>query len=262
MNFQNIPRKDTLVKAAYEPKLDAFVAFDYKAIEYRMLAYYLAAELGDNQMAENFKAGLDPHTETARMMLDIYDRELTDAERQVGKVGNFSIIFLGGTPTIQRQLQCDYKRAKYLLDKLHENMPGIKQLQASIDDALAERGGVKEGYVTSIAGRHLHPKPGEREPSRLLLNGLIQGGAAELMRRGLRVTHTNLKSMGLDSHIVNVVHDDLMLDCPKSELDEVIACVPDWLRDDLVDPVVPVEVDVEVSFTTWAEKTKLKELNV
>jgi DNA polymerase-1 len=233
------------------PKLDAFLSFDYKAIEYRMLAYYLAAQLGDFEMAENFKAGKDPHAETARLILEIDERPLTDVERQTGKVLNFSIIFLGGTPTIMRQLGCDYKRAKYLLGRLHEEMPGIEQLLELIRERIQER-----GYVESIAGRHLHPKPGERQPERLLLNGLIQGGAAEIMRRGLRITHEALKKEGFKAHGVNVVHDELLLDCPFDELEDLVGMVPGWLRDRVVDPIVPVEVDIEVSTTTWAGKEK------
>lgn len=262
MNFQNIPRQDKVVKAAFQPKLDAFLSFDYKAIEYRMLAYYLAAQLGDTQMADNFKAGLDPHTETARLMLDIPDRPLTDAERQVGKVGNFSIIFLGGIPTIMRQLGCDAKRAKYLLQKLRDGMPGIALIQQGIREALEERRSRDEpnGYVLSISGRHLHPKPGEKDPSRLLLNGLIQGGAAEIMRRGLREVHHNLHEQGFTAHAVNVVHDEVLLDAPKDELERLADVVPSWLRDDVVDPIVPVEVDIEVSYTTWADKEKFERM--
>ena len=258
MNFQNIPRKDKVVKAAFRPKLDALMFFDYKQIEYRILAYYLAMEAGDMRMAEDFKAGRDPHSETARLMLGIEDdRPLEDWERQVGKTGNFSIMYLGGIPTLMRQLGCDARRAKELLFALRDSMPGIGQIQESIREVLEERGkgNPEKGWITTLAGRQLHPKPGERDPSRLLFNGLIQGGAAEVMRDGLIRVHDGLREQGLSGHLVNVVHDEFCFDVPSEELPVLYKSVPVYMDPyPHVSEVVPVEVDCEVSFGTWADK--------
>lgn len=258
MNFQNIPRGNKLIKKAFLPKLDCLVYFDYSQIEYRLLAYYLAAQLGDYTMADNFKAGIDPHAATARVMLGYpADRELTDAERQVGKTGNFSIIYAGGVPTIMRQLKCDERRAAQLLKALKAGMPGIKALNNEIYSIYDDR-----GYIKTIAGRHLTVDPaivkkrGENRARSALLNYLIQGGAAELMRDALRKTHYMLADQGFKAHMVSVVHDEIQIDAPEGELERLQLLVPPCMGNEEVESYVPIGVDMEVSRQSWADKTK------
>jgi DNA polymerase-1 len=257
MNFQNIPRSDKTIKRAFLPKLDYLVFFDYSQIEYRLLAYFMAAAMGDFTMAENFKKGLDPHTATACLMLGISPEDITDDDRQVGKTGNFSIMYAGGIPTIMRQLGCSPARAKELLNALHRSMPGIKQLQKEIIKTCKER-----GYIMSIAGRHLTPDPKAIESKGLsraesaLLNYLVQGSAAELMRDALRNVHTQLRAEGMASHIVNVVHDELAIDAPAEELDTLTHVVPTYMGSELVEAIVPIAVDTELSGESWADKEK------
>ena len=131
MNFQNIPRENKLIKRCFLPKLDKFASFDYEQIEYRILAYYLSIAVGDDSMAEAFRAGEDPHKETAKLILG--RDEIGDTERQIGKTLNFSIIYAGGVPTILRQMArnnipCDRGIAKGWMNELHEKMPGIREL--------------------------------------------------------------------------------------------------------------------------------------
>lgn len=256
MNFQNVPRKEKLIKGAFKPKLDYLLFADYSQIEYRLLAYYLAAVLDDHTMAENFKAGIDPHSATARLMLGLpKDAELTDAQRQVGKTGNFSIMYAGGVPTIMRQLGCDENRAKELLRALRDSMPGIKALNDEIKETYRRR-----GYIESIAGRHLSVDPaivekrGQQRAEAALLNYLIQGSAAELMRDALIKVHQWLGNSLCASHMVNVVHDEIQFDVLEMELALLREHVPGLMGNERVEQYVPVEVDMEISETTWADK--------
>lgn len=277
MNFQNIPRGEKVIKKAFLPKQDALVFFDYSQIEYRLLAYYLAVQLGETRMAEAFKAGLDPHAETAKLIFEAIGREyhdpLTDEERQFGKTGNFSIVYAGGTPTIIRQLTragipCDYPMAKTILDAIKEQMPEVTALNESIYETLETRATGREndperyGYITTLWGRHLRPdssiieKEGKRSAYRKMLNALIQGCAADLMRHAMREVHRGLRENGCRAHTVNSVHDEIQIDSPEDELDFLAENVPIWMDYDLVTEVVPVLTDMEVSFTNWAEKEK------
>lgn len=240
--------------------MDFLLFADYSQIEYRLLAYYLAAVLGDETMADNFKAGIDPHSATARLMLGLPpDAELTDDQRQVGKTGNFSIIYMGGVPTIVRQLGCSEKEAGRLLKKLKAGMPGVKDLFEQITTTYRER-----GYITTIAGRHLTVDPGivERRGAQraeaALLNYLIQGSAAELIRHALIKIHRQLASQGLQSHVVNVVHDEVQVDGRWSELDVLLDIIPDCMGNEEVEAYVPIVVDIEISETTWADKHALE----
>lgn len=258
MNFQNIPRQNKTIKKAFLPKEDLLAFFDYSQIEYRLLAYYMAAQLGDYSMAEVFKQGTDVHSATARLMLGkSEDEDLSDADRQVGKVGNFSIIYMGGVPTLMRQLKCDEDEAKRLLKKLKETMPGARKLMDAILEVYHDR-----GYIESIAGRPLthdpkvEAKKGRKRAESALLNYLIQGSAAELLRDALIKTHHGLEELGMESHIVNNVHDEVTIDAVEPELATLAELVPQWMDNAQVAEYVPVVVDMEVSRESWADKKK------
>ena len=241
MNVQNIPRSQKDVKRGFVPKLDAFLFFDYKAIEVRLLAYYLVRAINDRSLADEIANGLDPHTVTAQ---GLYGSEkITDDERQVGKTLNFSIIYGGGTPTIMRQLGVDYLEAKRLLDAYHDTRPGIKRLREAIDKKLQQR-----GYVINTHGRRLHV-----EDSHKALNALIQGSAADIMRQSVVNVSSHLDKH-YSSHIINIIHDELMLDVDKNEIKDLVYAVPTLMTPTDIDKVVPIEVDCEISYTNWADK--------
>lgn len=242
MNVQNIPRTQKDVKRGFIPKLDAFFFFDYKAIEVRLLAYYLAIGIKDFSLVEEITAGLDPHYETAK---GLFGREdISDEERQIGKTLNFSIIYGGGVKTIIRQLGVDYPEAKRLLEAYHDTRPGINRLRDSIARTLGDR-----GYLINVAGRHLHV-----EESHKALNALIQGSAADIMRRSCIDVAKFLDDHACASHIVNVIHDEIMLDVSRTEYDLVLSIVPQLMTPKEVNKVIPIEVDCEWSTTNWAEK--------
>jgi DNA polymerase I-like protein with 3'-5' exonuclease and polymerase domains len=277
VNVQNIPRDDKIVKGAFWPKLDAFLFFDYPNIEAKLLAYYLDA-IGHPEMAAAFRgdgvprlglpAGveLDMHILTAAGVYNVsYEELLTrfleeekqaDLWRQVGKRLNFSIIYGGGVPTlIEQGVAKDGKEAIDLLRRYHATWPGIGwesmkkdappgTLNYTIKKTLRQR-----GYITTLWGRHLHPSSMHKA-----LNHLCQGCAADLMKTALVRVHRYTVENELQSHLVNVVHDELMLDSVKEEIDRLVADVPDLMTDERVDKVVPIRPGPDISFTTWAEK--------
>jgi len=241
MNVQNIPRTQKDVKRAFVPKLDAFLFFDYKAIEVRLLAYYLAASIGDHSLATEINNGSDPHAVTAQ---GLYDKpNITDEERQVGKTLNFSIIYGGGTPTIMRQLGVPYKEARRLLNAYHDTRPGISTLNEKIGQAINTR-----GYITSLYGRRLHILESHKA-----LNALIQGSAADLMRESV-VKVNNLLYTKYATHIVNIVHDEIILDATLNEIPSLVKVIPTLMGNKMVEEFVSIETDCEISWTNWADK--------
>ena len=244
MNFQNIPRSDKVVKRGFVPKLDALLFCDYAQIELRLLAYYMAA-LGDSSMADAIIAGKDLHSESAIGALGL-SGDPTDEQRQVGKTLNFSLVYGGGTPTIMRQLEIPFPEAKKLLRNFHARWPGIQIVINTINDEIA-----RKGYIKTLFGRNLHP---DSEHKRL--NALVQGCAADLMRWALVNVDEHLKEA--DSHLVSVIHDELIIDATEKELDWLVQEVPNWMRYSPVEEFVPIGVDPEVSFTNWAEKGKFE----
>ncbi len=244
MNYQNIPRSDKVVKQAFVPKLDALLLCDYDSIELRLLAFYMAS-VGDDTMVKAILAGDaggdDLHTISAKGAL-LLSGAITDEQRQIGKVLNYSIVYGGGAPTLMRQLGISFQEAKTILEAYHDKWPGIRVLQRAIEIRLAER-----GYITTLWGRHLHP-----ESTHTVLNRIVSGSAADLMRSAL--VKLDDAMLGMDSHMVSVIHDEVIFDCVEGELPWLAENVPVLMQDERVQSVIPIEVAVEVSRTTWAEK--------
>lgn len=220
--------------------------FDYSNIELRILAYYLATTLDDWSMADEFRDGEDLHTNTAANIFNVPAEEVTEEQRQRAKVLNFSIVYGGGIPTLIRQgVASDYKEAKRIKDAFHKARPGIQILVSRILDRLDE-----VGYIQSPWGSRLHPMEDHKA-----LNALIQMGAADLMRHGIREVSRYCREEKLKSHIVNVVHDEIMMDCVANEVKLLGDNIPKLMSFDPINDVVPIRTSIEYSNTTWADKT-------
>jgi DNA polymerase I - 3''-5'' exonuclease and polymerase domains len=260
VNVQNIPRSDKVVKAGFVPKRDAFLFFDYKQIEYRLLAYYVANAARDESMAEVFRRGDDLHEASARALLGIGDGvALSDDERQVGKVFNFLTIYGGGAKKAATSLGVSEEDARRLQTVFHETWPGIRLLHnppfrngsyaKGTGPGAIQRQLERRGYITTLFGRHLHP-----ESQHKALNALIQGCAADLIRHSMVRVTDDLIQGKFESRIVNVIHDELMFDAWNSEVPELVERVPVLMDYEGVSEVVPIEVDCEISTTNWADK--------
>ena len=231
MNLQTIPRKDKTIKRAFVPKLDYLVFADYPNIEMKVLAFYLDS-IGYPSMKEAFHRGEDLYVTTAAGIYGIDQGAVADEQRQVGKVLNLSITYGGGMPTIMEQLNYSAPEALNVLKKFHGTWPGIgwntkrnpapaHTLIGMILRQVKERATADEpGYVRTLWGRHLHPKA-----DHAALNNLCQGCAADLMKWAMVEAHRKLA--GMDSHIVNMVHDELVLDVTSAELSLVCSELPE-----------------------------------
>lgn len=240
MNFQNIPRKDKVVKRAFLPKLDALLFFDYSQIEFLLLAYY-CAKLGDRSMVDVLSQGNDLHAETAIGALRLSGPP-EDWQRQLGKQINYSLIYGGAKPAIRRYADCSWKEAGDILDGFHERWPGVGLVKARIDETLDTR-----GYLKSLAGRRLHPRS-----SHSALNTLIQGGAAELKRWAVVKVHKALADY--ESHLVLEVHDELILDAIDDEVPALVEQIPKLMDYEPVSSIIQIETDCEWTHTNWAAK--------
>lgn len=263
MNIQTIPRKDKDVKRAFQPKLDYLLLADYSQIEYRLFAWYMAQQVDDWRGVEAYHEGVDFHEAQARRIHAAMGWEYTgeDSQRQVGKTSNFAAVYSGGIPTIQRQLGCSKGTARKIADAFHEDNPGLGRWKwegrgFSDPDPLSLNGQLvathlERGFVRTLWGRHLHAESGEE---RKLLNKLIQGGAADLIKKAkVEVAHA-LEEAEYDSHLVNSVHDELTVDVAAEELDAVAVILPRIMCDEpQLTEVLPITVDMKLSSTNWAE---------
>jgi DNA polymerase-1 len=138
-------------------------------------------------------------------------------------------------------------QAKKIVSTFHENWPAVRALQDSVISTHNRR-----GYVKTPWGRHLHAEEfGEHK----LLNKLIQGSAADLMKWALLNVDDWIRSdPDLRSRMVSVVHDEIIFDGPEDEIDWLHEEVPKLMRPDFLHNVIPIDVDHEVSVTNWGEK--------
>jgi DNA polymerase I len=262
MNIQTIPRKDKDVKRAFQPKLDYLLLADYSQIEYRLFAWYMAMQVDDWRGVEAYHAEVDFHEAQARRIHEAMGWEYTgeDSQRQVGKTSNFAAVYSGGIPTIQRQLGCSKGTARHIADAFHEDNPGLGRWKwegrgFTDPDPLSLNGQLvathlERGYVRTLWGRHLHAESGEE---RKLLNKLIQGGAADLIKKS-KVNLADELDGNYRSHLVNSVHDELTVDVAEDELEALSLLLPRVMCDEpQLTEVLPITVDMKLSSTNWAE---------
>jgi DNA polymerase-1 len=252
MNWQNIPRDDKTVKRAVVPKRGAFSFFDYGQIEPRLTAYF-AAKIGHPEFAQQLRAGVDAYTAVAQLVTG--KDEVTPEERQDWKRTYLSLLYGGGVKTIQLQFGNSAAEARKIIKTFHANWPAVRELQ---DRVLRQH--QRRGYIVGLDGRHLHMEEfGEHK----LLNKLIQGSAAGLMKQALLNIHRELRlerGLPVESRMVSVIHDEVILDGPVDELEWLHEAIPPLMvvRED-VHEIVPIVVDHEVSTQTWADKVEYDE---
>jgi DNA polymerase-1 len=252
MNLQNIPRDDKTIKRAIIPKLGALSFFDYSQIEPRLFAYY-ACKMGYPEMAKMLADGMDSYTAVAKLIEQKDD--ITDIERQTWKKVFLSLMYGGGKPAIQMYLECSRAEATKAIDTFHSNFPAVRSIQDTVARVVARR-----GYIVGIDGRYLHvEKYGEHK----MLNKLIQGGAAGIMKQAIVKVHKELRAawdcQQQASQIISVVHDELQIDGPENELEWLHEIVPPLMVHEEVNSIVPITVGHEVSTTSWADKVDYDE---
>jgi DNA polymerase-1 len=298
VNIQNIPRDLKLVKQAFLPKRGAFSFFDYSQIEPRFFGYFTAKALRDDTVATWYREGRDVYNEIAGLVYGKPAAEVTEDERQQGKVWFLMSLYMAGPRKISETVGMSYQEAKQFYLQFHERIPQIKRLSnpkpqseramrfwqpGSIEQVYSAR-----GFLKTPHGRHLHAEQfGEHK----LLNKLIQGSAADLMKAALirvdawlygskgwgqaregigawvtegdyaalKSSAADVEPMHLESRMVSTIHDEIIFDGPESEIPILHEHVPPLMREDWLTEVIPIDVDHEVSTTTWADKIPYEE---
>lgn len=263
MNYQNIPRDDKVVKRAFIPRSDGnvFHFLDYKQIEPRLLAYF-AAKKGDASMAQRMRDGVDPYT---AILFDRYGANMTAEERDEGKRLFLSLMYGGGVATVRAQfgLSCKHdpefvkgckcpgcSQARKVIREFHDSLPIVRALQDSVLRTCDRR-----GYIRTPWGRPLHLQQwGEHK----LLNKLVQGSAAHLLKRALILVDQAFTDEGVATLMVSNVHDEIVLDGPYWEAPLIHEKVPHLMTLGAAGPeicdIVPIQVDHEVAVHDMGDK--------
>lgn len=223
-NLQNIPirtAKGREIRKAFIPRDDDHVllAADYSQIELRIVAS--VAE--DHGMMDAFNKGLDIHSATAAKVFDIPLEEVTKEHRYKAKSVNFGLIYGQGAFGLSKNLGISRGEAKELIDAYFQQFSGVKKY---MDDTIEFCR--SNGYVKTLLGRRRYI-PDINSANRTVvgfaernaINAPIQGSAADMIKLAMINIHNKLKSLDVNTKMILQVHDELIFDVPKNELDQI-----------------------------------------
>ena len=252
-NLQNIPVRSVegrrIRQAFVAPAGSVLMSADYSQIELRVMAH-LANDPG---LQSAFKKGLDIHRETAAQMFGLLPEMVTREQRSAAKTIVFGVLYGMGSQRLSKAIGVSLKDAKTFIDKYFERFPGVK---AYVERTLQEA--TTSGEVRTLFGRR-RPLPGLSSSSpveraaaeRVAVNTPVQGTAADLIKRAMIEVDRQLKASGVKARLLLQVHDELVLEVPEREVEQVTALVRTAMQG-AAELAVPLQVDVGTG-RTWAE---------
>ena len=220
-NLQNIPvrtEEGRVIRGAFLPAegwtlLDA----DYSQIELRVVA----ALAQDPVLLGAFASGEDIHRRTASEVMGVPMDQVTADQRSAAKAVNFGLLYGQGAYALSANLGISFGQAKAFIERYFERMPKVAEWIEGIKARAAEEGLVRTAWGRIRRIPELESKnPGlKAQGLREAVNTVVQGTAADLMRRAMVRLHRALVADGLEARLLLQVHDELLLEAPPGELD-------------------------------------------
>ncbi|MDG1120386.1 MAG: DNA polymerase I [SAR86 cluster bacterium] len=246
-NLQNIPIRTEdgrRIRQAFEPSEGhRFISADYSQIELRVMAHMSK----DEGLLKAFQEGEDVHSKTASEVFNVDIEEVTTDLRRNAKAINFGLIYgisafgLGKQLGITRNLAAEYM-AMYF-----EKYPGVKEYMESTKKLAGEN-----GYIETLFGRRLYLRDinasnamRRQASERAAINAPVQGTAADIMKIAMIKMHKLIKETNIDAKLILQVHDELILDTPAKEIDQVIELVTESMMG-AANLDVPLEIDIGI----------------
>lgn len=253
-NLQNIPIRTAEgreIRRAFVSRGHDWVLLDadYSQIELRILAHLS----DDAALVQAFRDGADVHRATAARVMNVDAKDVTPEMRDRAKVVNFGIVYGMGARGLAQSLGIEVAEARRFIDDYFRSYPGVKRF---IDDTieLAHR----DQAVATLLGRVRRlpeidsTNPGLRAFSeRVAVNTPVQGTAADIIKIAMLSIQRDLEAAGMETRMILQVHDELLFDVPKRELERA----QDMVRSAMEHAMtlkVPLRVDMGVG-TNWLE---------
>jgi DNA polymerase-1 len=257
-NLQNIPvrtEEGREIRSAFLPQEGwSLLAADYSQIELRVLAHFCR----DRALLEAFEQDQDIHARVASEVYGVPLEAVTSDMRRRAKAVNFGVIY-GQTPFgLARALGIEKEEAAEFIDAYFARYVGVERF---IDQVLDESRA--KGYVTTISGRR-RAIEGVRDskrrgsssrfrslPERIAVNTVIQGSAADIIKRAMIALHRRLRRDGSQARMLLQIHDELIFESPPHELSSLATTV----RTEMAaagELSVPLKVDLKTG-ANWAE---------
>ena len=256
-NLQNIPvrtKMGSAMRKFFIPKEDYLLLdADYSQIELRLLAHIS----GDYNMREAFIRGDDIHTKTASAVFGVPENEVTGEMRKKAKAVNFGIVYGISGFSLSKDIGTTPKEATKYIKNYMYNYPEVElYLERVVNDA------AENGYTVTPMGRRryipeLTASNGITRAfgKRVAMNAPIQGAAADIMKLAMINVYNALIREGIDAKIVMQVHDELILECHKKDIDRCARLLKCEMENSF--PLsVPLTVDVSVG-ENWLEQNEI-----
>jgi len=253
-NLQNIPirtERGRQVRKAFVPRNDEYtlLAADYSQIELRIIA----ALSEEETMIEAFKNGEDIHASTASKVFNVPLDEVTREQRSNAKTVNFGIIYGVSAFGLSNQTDLSRGEAKELIDTYYETYPKLKAyMSAQVDFAR------DNGYVQTVLGRRRYLKDIDSRNAmvrsgaeRNAVNAPIQGSAADIIKIAMINIYNKLQEGNYKSKMLLQVHDELVFDVYKPELDAMKTLIKTEMEN-AYRLSVPLDVDLDIG-DNWLE---------
>nr|WP_042354821.1 DNA polymerase I [Bacillus rubiinfantis] len=251
-NLQNIPirlEEGRKIRQAFVPSEEGWVIFaaDYSQIELRVLAHIA----GDEKLIQAFKDDMDIHTKTAMEVFHVNRDEVTANMRRQAKAVNFGIVYGISDYGLSQNLGITRKEAGQFIDRYLSSYPGVKEYMDDIIHSAKQK-----GYVTTLLQRRRYlPEITSRNfnlrsfAERTAMNTPIQGTAADIIKKAMIDMDEALKEQGLKTRLLLQVHDELIFEAPKEEIEILKKLVP-LVMENAIELAVPLKVDYAYG-PTW-----------
>ncbi len=252
-NLQNIPVKgewgSKIRQAFIAPPDHVILTGDYNQIELRVMAHLSQ----DPNLLEIFRCGKDIHSTTASWIFNKSAEQVTKDERRVAKTVNFGVLYGMSAFGLSQELRIDPKTAAKFIEKYYQRFSKVKQYQVQILKEAYEK-----GYLETISGFRRYilelksPNPRIRaQGERMAINMPVQGTAADIIKEAMIQIASEIKERSWEAKLTMQVHDELVLETPRTEL----ALVAPMVREKMEKSIklsVPVVVELK-SGENWAE---------
>ena len=254
-NLQNIPIRTELgkkIRSAIVPQksTDSILSADYSQIELRLLAHFS----GDQALIRAFANNQDIHRYVASQVWHIKPEEVTDQMRSNAKAVNFGIIYGQGAFGLAKSLAISRTEAQNFIDRYFARYSSIRQF---MDDCIEKAGQL--GYVETMLGRRRKiegidskNRNTKAQAERLVVNTLIQGSAADLIKVAMINIQQKIEQQNLPVKMIIQVHDELVFEMPHAQAQVQAA----WIASEMSQAVklnVPLKVDIAIG-PTWLEE--------
>ena len=254
-NLQNIPIKNEAgreIRKAFIPrdKDHLLLAADYSQIELRLIA-----EISDDKfMLEAFMEGKDFHKATAAKVYEVDFESVTPEQRRNAKTVNFSIIYGAGATNLSRQLGIKRSEATELIENYFKQFSGLR---GYMDDVITKAR--DQGYVETLLGRKrflrdIDSRNGlaRSNAERMAINTPIQGTAADMIKIAMINIHAAMQEKNYKSKMIMQVHDELVFDIYKPELEAMKVLIHDKMANAVPSLKVPILVEMGTG-QNWLE---------